>query len=209
MSTFTYIVTVETEREKGKFAGRDEISDKITDAINDAENSIDVTGIGPDSDSDYTVTLFGVEELEKKDLKTVNAEYDQVVAAERDPDSIVRDKLKTANARVRELEAQVSRLKGDLEKKAEEASETATRIWFGDRDNPSYLPDGRYDHVVFEVKDYFIHDGVLKTKGRRAGIRVGVRVDHHGEEFVEVYSDSSLLTNYVSGNVIHLKSKDF
>lgn len=53
---FEYKITVEVERESGKFAGRDEIDDVIRQAIEDGVQYIDLSGLGADGTSVYTVT---------------------------------------------------------------------------------------------------------------------------------------------------------
>lgn len=58
---FTFTVTVEVEREEGKFAGRDDMAEAIIEWLESAdEGSID--GIGVDGSSTYTTTLWEVEE---------------------------------------------------------------------------------------------------------------------------------------------------
>lgn len=60
---FEFTVTIEVERESGKFASRDEISEAIGDALGDAVDSIDLDGIGPDGESVYVVSDSNVEEI--------------------------------------------------------------------------------------------------------------------------------------------------
>ena len=58
---FTFTVTVELERESGKFAPRDEMSLAIAEWLENAnEGSLD--GIGSDGDSTYEVTDWTIEE---------------------------------------------------------------------------------------------------------------------------------------------------
>jgi hypothetical protein len=57
--TFTFTVTVELERESGKFAGRDEMAEQIRDALEGADPG-SVDGIGADGDSTYTVNAWDV-----------------------------------------------------------------------------------------------------------------------------------------------------
>lgn len=59
------LVTVDTERESGKFAGRDEIAASIIEAIESADpGSLD--GLGADGESTYNVEDWTVEEVDKK-----------------------------------------------------------------------------------------------------------------------------------------------
>jgi hypothetical protein len=58
---FTFTVTVEVDRESGKFAPRDEIADELIAWIENADEG-GISGIGADGDSEYTVTSWDVEE---------------------------------------------------------------------------------------------------------------------------------------------------
>lgn len=58
---FTFTVSVEIERESGKFASRDELSEAVLSWLESAdEGSID--GVGADGDSSYTTTTWEVAE---------------------------------------------------------------------------------------------------------------------------------------------------
>jgi len=57
-STFVFTVTVECEREQGKFMSRDEMEEQIQDAL-DGANPGSVDG-GPDGDSVYEVAVWDV-----------------------------------------------------------------------------------------------------------------------------------------------------
>lgn len=59
------LVTVDTERESGKFAGRDEIATAIVEAIEEA-NPGSLDGLGADGESTYNVEDWEVEEIDKK-----------------------------------------------------------------------------------------------------------------------------------------------
>jgi hypothetical protein len=58
---FKFTVTVELDRESGKFASRDEMAEQITDALESADPGY-VSGIGAYGDSEYSVTDWTVEE---------------------------------------------------------------------------------------------------------------------------------------------------
>jgi hypothetical protein len=59
--TFKFTVTVELERESGKFASRDEMAEAIRDEIEGADPG-SVYGIGADGESSYTVNSWEVED---------------------------------------------------------------------------------------------------------------------------------------------------
>jgi hypothetical protein len=58
---FTFTVTVELERESGKFASRDEMAESIIGEIESMDPGY-VSGIGADGDSEYQITNWEVEE---------------------------------------------------------------------------------------------------------------------------------------------------
>jgi hypothetical protein len=67
------LVTIDTERESGKFAGRDEIRDALIEAIESADpGSLD--GLGADGESEYSVEDWTVEEVDKKRAERLMAD---------------------------------------------------------------------------------------------------------------------------------------
>ena len=58
---FSFKVSVETNRESGKFATRDEQADSLRDAIEGADPGY-LSGLGDYGDSEYTVDLWEVED---------------------------------------------------------------------------------------------------------------------------------------------------
>lgn len=59
--TFTFTVTVELERETGKFATRDEMAEAIIEWLEAADEGT-IDGIGADGESTYNTTSWQVEE---------------------------------------------------------------------------------------------------------------------------------------------------
>jgi hypothetical protein len=55
----SFTVSVEVERESGKFAGRDEIQDALQEAVESADPG-SVDGVGADGDSVYNVVAWDV-----------------------------------------------------------------------------------------------------------------------------------------------------
>jgi hypothetical protein len=62
VASYQFLVTVELERESGKFAGRDEIESQLVERLDEAACA-DVDGVGADGDSTYVVTDYSVEVL--------------------------------------------------------------------------------------------------------------------------------------------------
>jgi hypothetical protein len=56
--TFQFLVTVEVDRETGKFAPRDELADKLREAIESADPST----LDCDNGGQYTVNSFDVQD---------------------------------------------------------------------------------------------------------------------------------------------------
>ena len=52
---FTFVVTVTVDRVSGKFASRDEMAEPMIAALTEAIGSVDLTGLGVDCESEYTV----------------------------------------------------------------------------------------------------------------------------------------------------------
>ena len=65
MAQYEFRVVVEVERTSGKFAPRDEIVGAIQEALDEA-NPGNIDSIGADGDSDYEVTEWSVDEVERK-----------------------------------------------------------------------------------------------------------------------------------------------
>jgi hypothetical protein len=61
MTSYRFTLTVETERESGKFASRDEILDAIREAIEGA-NPDQLDGLGADGASVYNITDWSLDE---------------------------------------------------------------------------------------------------------------------------------------------------
>lgn len=58
---FTFMVTVEIEREAGKFASRDEMAEAVVEWLENADEG-SIYGIGVDGDSTYNTISWEVEE---------------------------------------------------------------------------------------------------------------------------------------------------
>ena len=58
---FTFTVTVELEREQGKFASRDEMGETLIEWLEGADEGA-IYGIGADGESNYNTITWDVEE---------------------------------------------------------------------------------------------------------------------------------------------------
>lgn len=162
MGQLTFLVNVETERESGKFAGRDEISEAISNAIQDAESNAELSSLGADGDSVYNITSFEIEELEKKDRKAVYDEYHALVVEQLPGDAELRQQVKDLKAEIKKLNAKIETEQNKVTALVAERTNDQTRIWQADErglsalddDSPkTYLKDGKYDFVNFQWGD--------------------------------------------------------
>lgn len=158
MSTFKYLVTVETERDSGLIASRDEQSEKIVQALEELDTYADITGIGARSDSDYSVASVDIWEMSKKDEKEMHAEYEREVREAAPAKDELLVELEAARADAAKYKNLYETQKGIVDQLLESPEFKETRIWTEKRNGLSdkvrtFLPDGRYDHVFFKVTD--------------------------------------------------------
>jgi hypothetical protein len=86
MSSFTFTIEVQVERDSGKFAGRDEIAEQLMEALESADPGT-VDGIGADGDSSYSVVDWSVSEDEPvKATKRAPSGPPKAGSAQRDTD---------------------------------------------------------------------------------------------------------------------------
>lgn len=190
--SFKFLVEVDLERETGKFASRDDMSEAISSALEDAENGIDVTGLGPDSSSEYTVSVFGITELDNKEERKLWAGYAVAVAAEAPSDAEVRAELKQAKKDLAELKEKNLRLILKNEDIAKEREVDKSRIFSMNyvADRKRYLPEG--DRVRFELEDSHSY------------VDVSIKGD-----VLELHSSSALIMTPNSSNVLHIRTRSF
>jgi hypothetical protein len=155
MSKFVFLVTVETERESGLIASRDEQSEKILDELERIGDYVSISGIGARSDSEYTVSSSDVWEMSMKDEKELNEAFERQVAEARPPKDELAVELKLASDERDKYRKLYEGQKAIVDKLLESPEFKQTRIWTEDRSGGEkvyrYLPDGRYDKVHFKI----------------------------------------------------------
>ena len=158
VSTIRFLVDVDVERESGKFAGRDEITDAIQTAMEEGIESAQLDSLGADADSVYNITGQGVEPLDNKRLKALWEQNEKLVVE----DILGAKERRELKRKIRELEADVRGLKSALEeKKAEELSER-TSIHTESYGVPATnLPDD--SNVRFHIGDRVYVDVSIKN----------------------------------------------
>ena len=63
MPSYQFNVTVEVERESGKFAGRDEIEEALMEGIESGVDGASLDGLGADGESTYTIEDISIEAI--------------------------------------------------------------------------------------------------------------------------------------------------
>lgn len=160
MAIHTFIVEVEVDRDSGLFASRDEIGERIEEALMEVE-SVDLSGLGANSDSEYSVQSFSVDVVDttKKAGRDKLMEYDAQVIADLPGDATLRESNKALRAQLKELNRVLTDVKDrniKLQTAMEEKQATErTRLWYADstarrNDYKTFMPDGKYDRVFFQ-----------------------------------------------------------
>lgn len=170
MSTFKFLVEVETEREQGKFASRDEQAEAIISAIETGAGDAELSGLGVDSNSDYAVTLTEVTELDNKELKALWKENESRVASEIPGDPALRKRIKELNAEKVQIQRELDNLRSRIENmrtlnEEHNGSRISIRDW--STEIPTYVADDKplmfkvAEHEEIQVK--IVEDGLELT----------------------------------------------
>jgi hypothetical protein len=150
----SFLVTAEVDRDSGLFASRDELVEKFDAALASAADDVDLSGVGANSDSEYSVSEFTVYELNPSSEKAAWLDHSERVAQDYPGDKKILDRARRATLRIKELEAEVASLGRKLEAKRAAVEEGATRVMLGYYDDArTYLPDSTHDKVYFELGD--------------------------------------------------------
>lgn len=168
MSAYHFLVEVDIERESGKFASRDDISEAIAEALNDAPEQADLSSLGADSDSTYSVVQTDVTYMEKKELKDAYARYDAAVIAELPGDPELRADLKHQKTLLAQSQRHLAAALEQIEMYKRKAEEGKTDVYISERDGiiekRTYLPDGKWDRVTFVLNGSEITVGLREEK---------------------------------------------
>jgi len=200
VSKFVYLVKVETDRTHGLIASRSEQSDKIIEALQDPYVTID--GIGARGDSTYDVTEVEVYELEDREMKELNAQYDTNVERSKPTDNALRADIREALAdrdKYKDLyetqKAIVDQLiAGDPHEGSPVYQEP--RKWMND-DEPRVNLDPR-ERVFFQFGDHRSQRFSVQFSNYKDG-SIEITADTMGHEFAVMPQ---------SGNVVRIKVLD-
>lgn len=184
MTAYTFLVTTHVERESGMHASRDEIADDLAEKLNNAIEGESISGVGPRSDSEYSVEATDVAVLDKKSERDTMAAHDEMVAAEYPGDVSLRAELRDAIRARAKAEQEVGTLTKRIERMERKAREDSppTRIYQRDSGRelpPTYLRDGQYDEVSF----------VSTPGGDRLDDGFSVRLSRYGDG-IEIRANS-------------------
>lgn len=201
MSTFNYLVTVETERESGLIVSRDEQSEKIVSVFDDLY-SAELDSLGARSDSTYRVTEVEYQELEKRDLKTVNAEYDQAVRDAEPTDKELHTALREAKAEAAKWKDMYTRQKAIVDQIAEGDPLAGSKVYQEPR---KWIND---DEPRLNLSD---RDAVYFQFGPHRSERLAVRFSNYDDGSIEVTADTmgrEFAVMPQSGNVVRIRVVD-
>lgn len=202
MPIHTFIVEVETEREGGLHASRDDINEKLEEAIDEAVQSADLSGLGARGDSEYSIANTSIDSVDTRNKAGRDAlmEYDSHVLQDLPGDEELRKQNRALKRQLEDLNRTLTQVKDRNIALQEEQESKRTRVWSSDsasrRDGVvHYLPDGQYDRIYMQYGDRddevlqlsFSQDGVLEVMNQ--GWKQLVIVPH-------------------SGNVVRLKGQD-
>lgn len=159
MTSFHFLVNVDVDRESGKFAPRDEMSEIIVAEIEQAAESAQLSGIGADGNSEYVVQQVEVSELDNKALRAIWKNNEHRVAEELPGDQALRNTNKRLRKNLKDSEARTDRLQAKLDDLRAERKAGKTTIWHTPMGNSfeeaarNYIPDGEYDRITFSIGD--------------------------------------------------------
>lgn len=195
---FTYLVEVEVDRDEGKFVGRDEISDIIAEGVESAAESAELSGLGIDASSSYSVTNVSVDELDNKTLKEAYKAYDAHVARDTPGDPELRKKIKSLHSQLKNLNRVLDSVKEQNRSLLEEQEQGATRIF-----QKSYF-DEKTTYISEDEPITFRYSDDDEFRGSFA---VGFSVDgNDGRLEIRTNGWADLLVQPQSGNVILVKA---
>ena len=195
MSTVRFVVEVEVERESGLFAGRDEIAEKVQEAIEAGIEDVDLSGLGANSDSQYSVVEFGLTEVDNKQLKAEWRENEHRVREALPGDAELRNQVKALSHEVREKVDAIRRLQREIDEAAEERETGRTNVYLqeGYHKPKEYLPDGEFDRIYFQFGER--DDERFALQRTKQGL-VEIRMDG--------MSSYEMMVSPYSGNVLHI-----
>lgn len=186
MSKFAFMVYVETEKNSGLIASRDDQSERIINELENIGSYVDLNGIGARSDSEYEITNVDVWEMSKRDEKEMHAEYEREVKAAEPTDKELRQELSEMRADRDKYKSLFETQKSIVDQLIEAAPNANSRIWQEDAasrreqgDLKNYLADGKHDSVMFQWGDseferfeVTLRDDKLEVRNTDGGILV-------------------------------------
>lgn len=204
MSELKFLVTVNTERESGMHASREEISELLIEEIASSVEAAQLSNLGPHGTSEYSVDNVDVEELDNKAARELWKDNDRAVKDETPNKSEALKQLRVANGEIAKLKSELARAETKLAAAAEVREAGRTKIWAGPRyeeEGRIYLPDGQYDNVVFQLEDK------RATHESRRFPTVSVSLE---DGVLKLYSgDQNLISMNMSMNNMVIKAQEF
>lgn len=156
MSKFAFMVYVDTDRESGLIASRDEQSEQIINEL-EAIDGFQISGIGARADSEYSVSSVDIWEMSKKDEKEAHELYEVEVKKVAPSDRSLRNEIALANAEAEKYRKLYETQKDIMEQLLASPEFKETRVFQEDRKGGvkvrTYMKDGRYDPVHFLMSE--------------------------------------------------------
>lgn len=200
MPKHSYLVTFETERESGLFAGRDEISEKLVETF-DTGGDADLTGLGSQGNSNYYVVDTEVEEIDSKDLRKFWKENERRVVAELPGDAELRKQNQALRAEVKNKTEEIHRLLDAQDKREADHKKGATRAFvpagYKDGSLPQYLPDGEHDRIRFESSHFANTD-------RAEYVDVSI-IEQDGKPMIQFHGSRAFIIHPHSSNLFAIE----
>jgi hypothetical protein len=164
MMQLTYLVTIEVERDSGMFASRDDISEILSEEIQSSAESASLSGLGPRSDSEYSVSDASVEEMDSKAIRQAWRDNERYVAGQKLSDDAASKEIKRLSTELKKSEERGKSFQRDIQRLLQKQEQEATRIYqtdsshLGQSSPRTYLKDGEYDRVHFSYGDDWDHE---------------------------------------------------
>lgn len=196
----TFLISVEVERDEGKFASRDEISEKIIEEIDSSIDMVDLSGLGADGNSVYSISDWDIKELDAKDLRQFYREYEEHVIQELPGDEELRKENQHLRSQLKALNDALDKVKTRNIELMEEQESRATRIY-------------QRDILDRAKRTYFDEKHPITFQWGANDNSESVIVDYHQNEdgcMLEIRSQgwADLLVKPYSGNIIHVQVKE-
>lgn len=195
-----YLVSIEVERESGMFAGRDEISEAVMAELEGAPLEANLSSLGAQSNSEYTVVSVEVDEIDNQQIRDLWRVSQKRMLAELPGDEDLRREVKALRAEIRNKTEEIHKLLDAKDKRQAEHDKGATRIYipagYGTEELNQYLPDQRHDRIRFEL-------GLWRHEPRADYVECSIE-EINGKAVLQLHGSTALALKLNSSNVLYV-----